>query len=124
MYMLSSQFSVRGPGVSPLEHGTLFYSSVPHAPSTPAGAGTSGTWPHAHSSNTSHCILRSPFFPARHAGLPDLVDQLQSHVAELEVDGSEFLRLRHIHGVFYQLANRRFDLRSEFLHKGFDAFFS
>ena len=60
----------------------------------PAAAGTSGTWRRSRSARRSRCSLRTPFFPARHAGLPDLVGQLLSRVAELEVDGPELLRLR------------------------------
>jgi hypothetical protein len=45
-----------------------------------------------------------------------------SSVAEFEVDGSELLRLGHIHGPLHHLPNYRLDLRAKFLHDGFDAF--
>ena len=64
-----------------------------------------------------------PFFPARHGGLPDLVGQLLSRVAELQVDGPELLRLRDVHRPLHQPADLRFDLRSEFLQERFDALF-
>jgi hypothetical protein len=55
--------------------------------------------------------------------LPDLVDQPLSRVAELEVNGPELFRLRHIDRSLHQLAHRRLDLGSEFFQEGFDAFF-
>src|SRR5208283_1393984 len=92
-----------------------------HAPSPLAAAGRSGTLPHTHSTGRSGCTRCTPFFPARHTGLPDFVGQLQSRVAELEVDGSELLGLRHVHGPLYHLAHRRLDLRAKLLHDGLDA---
>jgi hypothetical protein len=56
--------------------------------------------------------------------LPDVVNQLLSGIAELQVDGAEFFRFGDIDGAFDELANGLFDLRSHLLHEGFDAFFA
>src|SRR6266581_8427879 len=98
-------------------------SSSPRAPSRPAAADTNDTWRHGRSTNTSRCTLRTPFFPARHTGLPDIAGQLLSRVAELEVDGSKFLGLRHIHGPLNHLADLFVDLWPKLLHDRFNTLF-
>jgi hypothetical protein len=55
------------------------------------------------------------------AGLPDLVDQMQSRTSELEVDGAELFRLRHIHSSLDQLTHHRVNLRSQLFQDGFNA---
>src|SRR5262249_11261590 len=81
------------------------------------------TWRHSRTADTSRCSPRTPFFPARHTGLPDLVDQLLAGVAELEVDGPAFFGLRHVHGALHQLAHRRLDHRPQLHHDRFDTLF-
>jgi hypothetical protein len=56
--------------------------------------------------------------------LPDLVSQLLSRVAELEVDGPELLRLGHVHDPLHQLADRCLNLRAKLFHDGIDALFA
>src|SRR5262249_43972696 len=68
--------------------------------------------------------LRTPFFPARHAGLPDLIGPLLPRVAELEVDGPKLLSLRHVHCPLDHLADLRLDPRPQLVHNLFDALFT
>jgi hypothetical protein len=52
--------------------------------------------------------------------LPDLVGQLLSGVAELEVYGAELLGLGDVDGVFDHRADGGLDLGPELLHERFD----
>jgi hypothetical protein len=56
--------------------------------------------------------------------LPDIIGQLQSRVAEFEVDAPEFLRLGHIDRALHHLPHGLLDSRSQLLHAGLDAFLS
>src|SRR5438105_5326575 len=96
---------------------------MPHAPSTPVAADTNETWRHSHNASTACCTLCTPFFPARHTGLPDLVGQLLPRVAELEIDGSKFFRLRHIHGPLDHLADLFVDLGPKLFPDRFNTLF-
>ena len=56
--------------------------------------------------------------------MPDLIHPFLSGVAEGGVDGTELFGFRNIDGSFDELANGLFDLRSQLLQDGFDAFFA
>src|SRR5262249_40397 len=94
------------------------------APSAAAAAGRSGTWRQRRNRGRGRCSRRSPFFPAGQGGLPDVVGQGLSGIAELVFDGADLLGFGGVEGSFDELTDDLFDLGSQLVHQGFDPFFA
>src|SRR5437867_3275408 len=72
---------------------------------------------------TSRCTLCTPFFPARQTGLPDIVGEVQSRVAELVFDGTEFLGFGDIDGPLDHLPQNLLGFGPQLFHQDFNLFF-